>query len=72
MIINDIVESDLVVYPTNYSSNYMVSYLALIFNKMLYSSPQRTTNMGLNYPKECNIIKSKLKHYKYIIYTHYN
>ena len=46
MTINDMVESDLEVYLTNYSSNSLVSYLALIFNKMLYSSPHRTTNMG--------------------------
>ena len=39
MTINDIVDSDLEVYPTNYSSNSVVSYLALIFNKILYSSP---------------------------------
>ena len=35
MTINDIVGGDLEVYPTNYSSNSLVSYL-VIFNKMLY------------------------------------
>ena len=72
MTMNDIVESDLEVYLTNYSSNSLVSYLALIFNKMLYSSPIEPQIWGLNYPKECNIIKSRLTHYKYIIYTHYS
>ena len=51
MTINDIVDSDLEVYPTNYSSNYVVSYLALIFNKMLYSSPDTTANMGTQLSK---------------------
>ena len=45
------VESDLEVYLTNCSSNSQVSYLALIFNKMLYSSPHRTTNMGTQLSK---------------------
>ena len=47
MTINDIVDSDLEVYPTN----SLVSYLALIFNKMLYSFPHRTTNMGTQLSK---------------------
>ena len=51
MTINDIVDSELEVYPTNYSSNSLVSYLALIFNKMLCSSPHRTANMGTQLSK---------------------
>ena len=64
MTIKDIVESDLEVYSTNYISNSLVSYLALIFNKMLYSSFIDPQIRELNYPKECNIIKSKLTHYQ--------
>ena len=44
----------------------------LEFIKLIIHHPIEPQIWGLNYPKECNIIKSKLTHYKYIIYTHYS
>ena len=49
MTIKDIVNSDLEVYPTNYSPNSIVS--SFDSEQMLDSSPHLTTNMGTQLSK---------------------